>query len=79
MPELTDSNDLKQKILDEARSRILVTPGEDEYTTNTLSKDMGCNWQQADKILKSMLEEGLVTIRENGIEIGRACNVYKSI
>ena len=75
----TDISDLRQRIMSEARSRIPVPPAEDEVTANMLAKEEGCTRQQAMRILKSMLEDEMVAVRENGIEDGKMCKVYRSI
>lgn len=76
MPELTDPLDLKQKILQEARSRIPVPMGEDEVTSTMLAEELGCNTRTAYDILEGMVDEGKATVRRNG---NRGRKVYKSI
>jgi len=77
MPELTDSNELRQKILEEAKSRIPQPPGEDEVTARMLMDAEGCTWQRARDTLQDMVEEGLATVRDNGVQNGKTCKVYK--
>ena len=79
MPELTDPLDLKQKILQEAQSRIPQPPGEDEITANMLAGETGCTKKQARSILNDMVEDGVATVRENGVENGKTCKCYRSI
>ena len=75
----TDISDLRKGLIEEARARIPQPPGEDEVTANMLAKEEGCTRQQAMRILKSMLEDEMVAVRENGIEDGKTCKVYRSI
>lgn len=77
MPELTDSNDLRQRILEEAKSRIPRPPTEDEVTARMLMDTEGCTWQRARDTLADMEAEGIVTVRNNGVENGKSCKVYK--
>ena len=77
MPELTDPIDLKQKIYTEARSRVPVPPGEDEITSNMLAKETGCTVKQARTILADMAEDGIITVRMNGVENGKTCKIYR--
>jgi MarR-like DNA-binding transcriptional regulator SgrR of sgrS sRNA len=67
MPELTDSNELRQRIIAEARTRIATPPAEDEITTNMLAEELDCSKRQARIILQDMVEEGKATVRDNGI------------
>jgi predicted ArsR family transcriptional regulator len=75
----TDIGDLREKILSEARSRIPLPPQEDEITANMMAEAEGCTAKQARSILKDMEEEGVVTVRYNGLEGGKTCKVYKAI
>jgi len=77
MPELTDSNELTQRILEEVKSRIPVPPGEGEVTANSVAQDIGCSAKQARTILADMVEDGSAEVRTNGVENGKACKVYR--
>ncbi len=77
MPELKDSDKLRQQILEEARSRIPTPPSEDEITARGLAESEGCTSAQARLILADMVEDGVATVRDNGVENGKACKVYK--
>ena len=74
MPKLTDTNELRQRIIAEARTRIATPPAEDEITTTILAKELDCSKRQARIILNDMVEEGTATVRDNGIG---GCKVYK--
>ena len=76
MPELTDNNDLRSRIIAEAKSRIPVPMGEDEVTSSMLAEELGCNTRTAYYILEGMVDEGKATVRKNG---SRGRKVYRSI
>jgi len=76
MPELTDDNDLRSRIIAEAKSRIPVPMGEDEVTSTMLAEELGCNTRTAYDILEDMVDEGKAAVRRNG---SRGRKVYKSI
>ena len=75
----TDISELRQKILEEARSRIPTSPNDDEITANGLAETEGCTSAQARLILADMVEDGIASVRTNGVENGKACKVYKFI
>ena len=75
----TDINDLRQKILEEARSRIPIPPAEDEVTAGILAEREGITAKQARIILRDMVEDGVATVRDNGLVNGKTCKVYKSL
>jgi len=79
MPELTDSLELRQSILEEVKSRVPVPPGEDEVTANSVAQEIDCTAKQARSILADMVEDGVAEVRLNGVENGKACKVYKII
>ena len=75
MTEVAISGKLRERIIEEARSRIATPPAEDEITTNMMAEELGCSKRQAGTILQNMVEEGRATVRNNGIS---GCNVYKA-
>lgn len=73
----TDINELRAKIIEEARSRIPIPAGEDEITSSMFAKEEGCTRRKAGEILNRMAEEGILSVRKNGVRNGKTCNVYR--
>ena len=79
MPELKDSSELRQRLIEEARTRVATPPSEDEMTASILAEELStpekqCSKRKARIILQEMVEEGLATVRDNGIG---GCKVYR--
>ena len=72
----TDISDLRQKILEEARSRIATPPADDEITASMLADDLDCSERQARVILQDLVDEGKATVRDNGL-MGAKVYLYK--
>ena len=70
----TDISDLRQKILEEERSRVATPPAEDEVTASILADDLDCSPRQARIILQDLVNEGKATVRDNGLA---GSKVYK--
>ena len=77
MPRIPLDDKLREQILAEAKSRIPLSPGEGEITANGLAAELNCTAKQARSILADMVEDGIVTVRTNGVENGKSCKVYK--
>ena len=77
MPKISLNDQLREQILEEARSRIPVPPSDDEITAKGFAEDSGCTPQQARSILADMVEDGVATVRTNGVENGKTCKVYR--
>ena len=76
MPKISLNDQLREQILEEARSRIPTPPGEGEITSRMLAEDTGCTPAQARLILSDMVEDGVASVRINGVENGKTCKVY---
>ena len=77
--KLTDPLELRQRIIEEAKSRVPQPPDKDEVTPTMLANDIGYTPAQARIILADMVEDGIAEVRTNGVENGKACKVYKYI
>jgi len=70
----TDISDLRNGIIEEARSRMTRSAEKDEITSEMLSKELGCSIKKAYYILNRMVEDGKATVRHSG---PNRTNVYK--
>jgi len=65
------------EVLEMVRALNRIPPGENETTARTYATKHGIRWQPATRALKKLVREGKATVRDNGIENGKACNIYK--
>ena len=79
MPQVAINDQLREQIIAEARSRIPTPPNDSEVTARMLVEEPGCTAKQARLILADMVEDGVATVRTNGVENGKTCKVYKTI
>lgn len=77
MPQVDINDQLREQILEEAKSRIPTPPASDEVTASSLALELGCTQRQARDVLADLVEEGVATVRTNGIENNCNCKVYK--
>ena len=79
MPELTDSQSLKQRIIDESKEYVVLPPGENEFTIKDFMEAHGENMTEdrARLALEKMEKEGKIYSRK-GLPKSRkgSCNVY---
>ena len=79
MPELTDTSDLKQRILEESKEYIVLPPQEGEFTIKDFIEAYGddINYDRAFLVLKKMLKDGKIYKRV-GMSPGThgRCNIY---
>ena len=76
MPELTDTSDLKQRILEESKEYVMLPPKNGEFTKRDFMEahdNMGR--EQARGILNRMERDGKIYSRD-GIKGNKRCNVY---
>jgi len=74
MPKVNISDNLREQIVEEAKKRVATPPDKDEITATMLAKEISSSNRQARIILNDMVEDGLATMRENGVG---GCKVYK--
>lgn len=60
----TDISDLREQLIEEARSRISEPVGKDEITSTALAEELGCSTRAAYDILEGMVNDGRATVRE---------------
>ena len=76
MPELTDSNRLQQRILEESKKYVATSPSENEFTRNRFMELNNIdNKDRAYDILAKMEKDGLIYKRKGRLN-GSSCNVY---
>ena len=77
MPELTDTHDLRQKIILEAKKYLQSGHEQvwaDEITAKLLSEELGCSYKIAANSLRRMVKDGIAAVERRG-----RLNFYKLI
>ena len=72
----TDINELRSKIIEEAKDRRQRPAEKDEITAAMLAKELGCSGPAARRTLRHMVRDGRATVRTNG---PKNSNIYKYI
>ena len=75
MPELKDSNSLKQRILEESKEYVVQPVQEGEFTIKFFAEVWDLSYDQARDTLIRMEKDGKVYKRV-GVNTNGRCNVY---
>ena len=79
MPELTDDNSLKRKILEESQGYFASPPREDEFTIRDFieAHDEKISEDEARSALKRMVKDNKIYCRQGTLRKSKTrCNVY---